>query len=101
LFCGRVDETHPNRPETDTAITLITKIPMRWKLQRVRKIKAHCFAKRVDETHPIRRETETALMSDNKDSNSQEITKSMGEKGSMFSRREWMKHILFARRPRP
>ena len=40
-------------------------------------------------------------MSDNKGSNAQEITKIMGKKGPLFCRREWMKHILIARRPRP
>ena len=92
---------HPNRPETDTALMSdnkhskaleITKIMGKWPI---------VLSKRVDEKHRNRPETETAILSDNKHSNALEITKIMGKNGPMFCRREWMKHILFARRPRP
>ena len=50
-------------------------------------------------SHPNRPETDTAILSDNKNSHTLEITKIMGKKGPLFCGREWMKHILTARRP--
>jgi len=74
-----VDETHPNRPETETALMSDNNALEITMIMGKRPI---VLPKRVDETHPNRPETETTLMSDN---NALEITKIMGKKAHCYA----------------
>jgi len=80
-----VDETHPNRPETETAIMSGNKDSNAQEITKSMK-KRPIVCRRVCMKHHIRPETETERMSDNKDSIAPEITKSI-KKGPLFCRR--------------
>jgi len=79
-----VDETHPNRPETDTAMS-DNKHSHALEITKIMEKRPIFLPKRVDETRPNRPETETAIMSDNKHSNALEIAKIMGKKSQCFA----------------
>jgi len=79
-----VDETHPNRPETDTALMSDNKHSNALEITKIMGKRPIVLSKRVDETHPNRPETDTA-MSGNKHSHALEITKLMGKKAHCFA----------------
>jgi len=80
-----VDETHPNRPETDTALISNKKHSNTLEITKIMGKRPIVLSKRVYETHPNRPDTETAIMSDSKHSNALEITKIMGKKAHCFA----------------
>jgi len=73
-----VDETHPNRPETDKALMSDNKHSNAIEITKIMGKKPNVLSKRVDETHPNRPETDTAIS--DKHPHALEITKIMGKK---------------------
>jgi len=79
-----VDKTHPNRPETDTALMSDNKHSNALEITKIMGKRPIVLSKGVDETHSNRPETDTA-MSDTKHSHALEITKIMGKKAHCFT----------------